>query len=108
MEATIAVLQTYNLSGLIRDPQGPKSSEISDEIRKPYQADPVPLGPASRRATQVSDGMAAFDSLVLSHAYLTGDDIRNAVRLSLAREVDAFGPAPEGSLLADLLSLFGK
>jgi hypothetical protein len=103
MEATIAVLQTYNLSGLIRDPQGPKSSEISDEIRKPYQADP-----ASRRATQVSDGMAAFDSLVLSHAYLTGDDIRNAVRLSLAREVDAFGPAPEGSLLADLLSLFGK
>jgi hypothetical protein len=103
MEDTIAVLQTYNLSRLIRDSQGSKSSEISDEIRKPYQADP-----ALRRATQVSDGMAAFDSLVLSHAYLTGDDIRNAVRSALAREVDTFGPAPEGSLLADLLSLFGK
>jgi hypothetical protein len=103
MEVTTTVLQAYNMSGLIRDPQGPKSSEISDEIRKPYQADP-----ASRRATQVSDGMAAFDSLVLSHAYLTGDDIRNAVRSALAREVDTFGPAPEGSLLADLLSLFGK
>jgi hypothetical protein len=103
MEVTITVLQAYNLSGLIRDPQGPKSSEISDGIRKPYQA-----GPASGRAIQVSDGMAAFDSLVLSHAYLTGDDIRNAVRSALAREVDAFGPAPEGSLLADLLSLFGK
>jgi hypothetical protein len=90
MEVTITVLQAYNLSGLIRDPQGPKSSEISDGIRKPYQA-----GPASGRAIQVSDGMAAFDSLVRSHAYLTG-------------EVDAFGPAPEGSLLADLLSLFGK
>jgi len=103
MEGIIAVLQTYNLSGLIRDPQGPKSSEIGDEIRKPYQADP-----ASRRATQVSDGMAAFDSLVLSHAILTGDDVRNAVRSALAREVDTFGLAPEGSLLADLLSLFGK
>jgi hypothetical protein len=103
MEGITTVLKTYNLSGLIRDPQGPKSSEIGDEIRKPYQADP-----ASRRATQVSDGMAAFDSLVLSHACLTGDDVRNAVRLALAREVDAFGPAPEGSLLADLLLLFGK
>jgi hypothetical protein len=52
--------------------------------------------------------MAAYDSLVLSHAILTGDGIRNAVRFALAREVDTFGPAPKGSLLADLLSLFGK
>jgi hypothetical protein len=92
-------LRNCNSSGIFRNSEDPHFEAIGEAIRKPLQ------DRAAATPLWLSDALSPFESLMSSHAYLTGDN-RAAVRLALRREVATFGDAPEKSLLADLLSAF--
>ena len=100
MSTIAAALHMYNMGGLLRRREDTHVEEVSKAIREPYQ------DPAPQRTTQLSDGLCPFESLMNSHAYLTDEGVRTAVRLALQHEVSTFGDAPEGSLLAVLLAAF--